>query len=146
MKKIDEKWIKNQPKINQKWTKHEANISQNRGLEGKCNNVVMWQRKKPKTFKNRALGAPKSRSGGAKWRSGGANMEVWRAPARVQNAFWVILSAETNFWSFLKGSWGRFVAKKWPTWAQLGPQEGATINGKWGRKSINFSMPFGIDF
>ena len=41
---------------------------------------------------------------------------------------------------------GRLVAKKWPTWAQLGFQDGAKINEKWGRKSIKFSLPFGIDF
>ena len=34
MKKIYEKWIKNQSKINQKWTKNRSKIVQNRGLEG----------------------------------------------------------------------------------------------------------------
>ena len=41
--------------------------------------------------------APKSRYGGAKLGSRGAQIEVWRAPERGQDVFWAVLSVRTNF-------------------------------------------------
>ena len=38
------------------------------------------------------------------------------------------------------------MAKKWPTWPQLGSQDGAQIDDKWGRKSIESLLPSGINF
>ena len=59
MKKIDEKWIKNQSKINQKWNKNRSKIAQNRGLE------ASWRR----------LGDILGRLG-ASWKHFGVSWEV----------------------------------------------------------------------
>ena len=58
-----------------------------------------------------------NRGPGGKHRGpGGIKIEVWRAPRWVRVAFWAVLSVGSIFWCLLGGSWGRVVAKKWPTW------------------------------
>ena len=39
-----------------------------------------------------------------------------------------------------------FWSKKWPTWLQLGPQNGAKINKKSKPKSIKILVPLGVGF
>ena len=49
-------------------------------------------------------------------------------------------------WGVLGASWRRPGASWWPTWLQLGSQNGAKIHQKSKPKSINFLMPLGIGF
>ena len=46
----------------------------------------------------------------------------------------------------LGASWGVLGVSWWPTWLQLGSQNGAQIDQKSKQKSINFWMPLGIGF
>ena len=46
----------------------------------------------------------------------------------------------------LEASWVFLGRKRWPTWLQVGSQNGAKINQKSFQKSIIFLMPLGIDF
>ena len=59
MKKIYEKWIKNQSKINQTWTKNRSKIARNGGME------TSWRR----------LGGVLGRLG-ASWKHFGVSWEV----------------------------------------------------------------------
>ena len=46
----------------------------------------------------------------------------------------------------LGASWGVLARKRWPTWLQLGPQNGARIEKKSKQKSIKILMALGVGF
>ena len=46
----------------------------------------------------------------------------------------------------LKASWAVWSRKRWPTWLQLGSQNGAEIEKKSKQKSIQILMPLGVRF
>ena len=73
-----------------------------------------------------------------------------RAPQTALGVSWGVLGA---FWGYLGPSWmhlgavlGDFGPNKWPTWLQLGCQNGAKMVQKSIQKSIKILMVFGIDF
>ena len=98
MKKMDEKWIKNQSKINQKWTKH------------------------------RSTNRPKSRSGGileASWRHLGASWGVleafWGVLGGLEPSWWRLESILKRPGGVLGSSWSRPGAVLATSWSVLGP-------------------------
>ena len=77
---------------------------------------------------------------------GGIKIEAWghqnrgpRAPKSSSGRMLGVLSARTRFG-------GRLVAREWPTWPQLGSQDGAKMEKKSMQKSIKKLMHLGIDF
>ena len=62
-------------------------------------------------------------------------------------ASWGVLGASWGrSGGVLEAPWGVLKGKRWPTWLQLGSQNGAKIHQKSKPKSINFLMPLGIGF
>ena len=95
---IHPKSIKSQSKIHQKWIKHLSKI------------------------------VKKSRSGGLRCRFGGVLGRLGRSKASLE-ASWTVLEASwRRLGGVLEASWAVFGLERWPTWLQLGPQNGAKIN------------------
>ena len=84
-----------------------------------------------KSIKNR----PKSRSGGLRGRFGGLLGRLGRSKGFLRAS-----------WTVLEASWKRLGREKWPTWLQLGSQNGAKMVQKSIKILIIFWMPLGIDF
>ena len=76
------------------------------------------------TIKNRQ----KSRSGGLRCRFGGVLGRLGRSKASLE-ASWTVLEASwRRLGGVLEASWAVFGLERWPTWLELGPQNGAKIN------------------
>ena len=114
--------MKYQSKINQKSIKHPSTMDQ-------------------QSIKNHE----KSRSGGLPCRFGGVLGRLWRSKASLE-ASWTVLEASwRRLGGVLEASWAVFGRERWPTWLELGPQNGTKINLKSISKLINLLMPLGID-
>ena len=61
-------------------------------------------------------------------------------------ASWAVLGDPKDLWRHLGPSWRRLGREKWPTWLQLGSQNGAKMVQKSIKIWIIFWMPLGIDF
>ena len=67
--------------------------------------------------------------------------------------FWVpweglseVLEAREASWSILETSWAVLGRKRWPTWLQLGSQNGSNIDQYSKPKAIKLLMPLGVRF
>ena len=67
-----------------------------------------------------------------------------------QNRSWGVLGrlgrVLVHLGGLLKASWAVWSRKRWPTWLQLGSQNGAEIEKKSKQKSIKILMPLGVRF
>ena len=89
----------------------------------------------PKSFQNRRLGRVLGALG-ASWGGLGASWGVFGCLGGVLGRLVAVLGA----------SWGVLARKRWPTWLQLGPQNGARIEKKSKQKSIKILMALGVGF
>ena len=89
----------------------------------------------PKSFQNRRLGRVLGALG-ASWGCLGASWGVFGCLGGVLGRLVAVLGA----------SWGVLARKRWPTWLQLGPQNGARIEKKSKQKSIKILMALGVGF
>ena len=89
----------------------------------------------PESFQNRRLGRVLGALG-ASWGCLGASWGVFGCLGGVLGRLVAVLGA----------SWGVLARKRWPTWLQLGPQNGARIEKKSKQKSIKILMPLGVGF
>ena len=71
-------------------------------------------------------------------------------PRELREASWGLLGHLGVSWGRLGAScgrpWGVLARKRWPTWFQLGPQNGARIEKKSKQKSIKILMALGVKF
>ena len=95
----------------------------------------------------------KSIKNGPKIDQTSSKIEVWRAPGQVWRPLgpsWAIQSVFggilESLGSVLELSWAGLGRERWPTWFQLGPQNGARIEKKSKQKSIKILMPLGVGF
>ena len=79
-------------------------------------------------------------------------IEVWKAPGQVWRRLgpaWavqgVLRAILDRFGTVLEASWAVLGREGWPTWDQLGIQNGAKIDKKSVQKLINFMMSLGIN-
>ena len=90
-------------------------------------------------------------------------IQAWRQQHRGQEGPGASLEADSavlshlgRFWKRLGPSWKRLggdleaslaslVRERWPTWLQVGSENGAQVNKKKIQKLINFLMPLGIN-
>ena len=77
----------------------------------------------------------KLRSGGLQGRFGGLLGRLGRSKGSLKAS-----------WTVLEASWKRLGREKWPTWLQLGSQNGAKMVQKSIKIWIIFWMPLGMDF
>ena len=77
----------------------------------------------------------KLRSGGLWGRFGGLLGRLGRSKGSLKAS-----------WTVLEASWKRLGREKWPTWLQLGSQNGAKMVQKSIKIWIIFWMPLGMDF
>ena len=100
-----------------------------------ANLAPTWSQNGTKNLQNRAQMAPR-----------GAKME----PKWCQDGVKTVKNSEKNANATKKRgepvSAAPFLPKKWPTWSQLGSQNGAKMAKKSIPKSIIFLMPVGINF
>ena len=93
-----------------------------------CNNGA-------KNLQNRGQVGPRGAKMEPKWGQDGAKTAEKsknnKDPTKNRRAFY----SAAFFWP-----------KKWTTWLEPGCQDAAKIDEKWGRKSIKFSLLFGIEF
>ena len=81
---------------------------------------------------------------------GGAKLEVQRAPGQVWGRLAPSWASKGGFGSVLdrlgsvfEESWAVLGGKRWPTWLQVGRQNGTRIENKSIQKSICFMMALG---
>ena len=84
------------------------------------------------------------------FRPRGAKVEVRRAPGQVWGRLAPSWASWGGFGSFLERlgsvveeSWAVLGPKRWPTWYQVGRQNGSRIDQKWIQKSICFMKALG---
>ena len=102
--------------------------------------------KTPKAPKN-GLNCAQNQSN---FRPRGAKVEVRRAPGQVWGRLAPSWASWGGFGSFLERlgrvveeSWAVLGPKRWPTWYQVGRQNGSRIDQKWIQKSICFMKALG---
>ena len=89
---------------------------------------------------------PKSRSGGLRGRFGGVLSRLGRSKASLE-ASWTVLEASwRRLGGVLEASLAVLGREKWPTWLQLGSQNGAKIEKKSKPNATKIWMPLGVGF
>ena len=104
-------------------------------LAPKCSKIApTWQQNGANNFQNRAQMGPRGAQMEPKWRQDGVKTAKKSTKKRQSN------KKEGGFHSRAPVE-----PKRWPTWPQLGSQNGAKMSKKSIQKSNIFLMPLGID-
>ena len=124
------------------WTKTRSQIDQNGSQKIDQKSIENSSKINQKSSKNRSKIDQKSIKNRSTSRPGGGLGGFWQ-PSASWEASWDFLEA---FWGVLEASLAVLARKSWPTWLQLGSQNGAKIDKNSKLKSIKNQTPLGIRF